>query len=150
MRCIIQRVSRAKVSVNGKVTGEIGSGIMVLVGVAESDNEKTFDYMAGKLVHLRIFPDEDDKMNLSTADIGGGLLLVPNFTLYGDAHKGRRPSYIAGAPPAVAAGIFEGFADYVKKLYEGKVECGEFGANMQVELVNDGPVTIMIDSDKTF
>jgi len=149
MRCIIQRVNRAKVTVDNKVIGEIGKGIMVLVGVAETDNEKTFDYMAGKLVPLRIFPDENDKMNLSTADIGGGVLLVPNFTLYGDAHKGKRPSYIAGAPPSVAAGIFEGFVEYVKKCYDN-VECGEFGADMQVELVNDGPVTIMLDSDKLF
>jgi len=149
MRCIIQRVNRAKVTVDDKVIGEIGKGIMVLVGVAEADNEKTFEYMASKLVPLRIFPDENDKMNLSTADIGGGVLLVPNFTLYGDAHKGRRPSYIAGAPPDKAAGIFEAFVKHMKKDY-GKVECGEFGANMQVELINDGPVTIMLDSDKTF
>jgi len=149
MRCIIQRVSCAKVEVDNKLIGEIDKGIMVLVGVAESDGEKTFDYMAGKLIHLRIFPDENDKMNLSTEDIGGGILLVPNFTLYGDAHKGRRPSYIAGAPPSVAAGIFEDFVKYVKSQY-GKVEAGEFGANMQVELINDGPVTILLDSDKTF
>ncbi|MCL2565291.1 MAG: D-aminoacyl-tRNA deacylase [Defluviitaleaceae bacterium] len=150
MRCIIQRVSRAKVSVDNKVIGEIEKGIMVLVGVAESDDEKTFDYMAGKLIHLRIFPDENDKMNLSTEDIGGGILLVPNFTLYGDAHKGRRPSYIAGAPPNIAADIFGSFVEYVKNQFDGKVDCGEFGAHMDVELINDGPVTILLDSDKTF
>jgi len=149
MRCIIQRVSRASVSVDNEVIGQIENGIMVLVGVAETDDEKTFEYMSGKLVHLRIFPDENDKMNLSTADIGGGILLVPNFTLYGDAHQGRRPSYTKGAPPAIAADIFAGFVAHVKKHYD-KVECGEFGAHMHVDLINDGPVTIMIDSDKSF
>ena len=149
MRCIIQRVSRASVSVDDKIIGKINQGIMVLVGVSESDDAKTFEYMAGKIVHLRIFPDENDKMNLSTADISGGILLVPNFTLYGDAHQGRRPSYTKGAPPSIAADIFAGFVECVKKQYD-KVECGEFGAHMHVELVNDGPVTIMIDSDKTF
>ena len=149
MRCIIQRVSHASVMVDEQIIGKIGQGIMVLVGVSESDDEKTFEYMAGKLIHLRIFPDENDKMNLSTADIGGGILLVPNFTLYGDAHQGRRPSYTKSAPPSVAADIFAGFVEHVKGLYD-KVETGEFGAHMHVELVNDGPVTIMIDSDKVF
>jgi len=149
MRCIIQRVTSAKVSVDNDVIGQIEQGIMVLVGVSQSDDEKTFEYMTGKLVHLRIFPDENDKMNLSAADIGGGILLVPNFTLYGDAHQGRRPSYTKGAPPSVAADIFAEFVGYVKKQYNN-VECGEFGAHMHVELINDGPVTIMIDSDKTF
>jgi len=149
MRCIIQRVTNAKVSVDNKIIGQVEQGIMVLVGVAEADDAKTFEYMAGKLVHLRIFPDENDKMNLSVADIGGGILLVPNFTLYGDAHQGRRPSYTKGAPPSVAADIFASFVEYVKGQYD-KVECGEFGAHMYVELINDGPVTIMLESDKTF
>ena len=150
MKFVIQRVSRASVKVDDKIIGEIGRGIMTLVGLAPSDDKKVFEYMAGKLIHLRIFPDEDEKMNLSVTDIGGDILLVPNFTLYGNAHQGRRPSYIAGAPPDIASGIFDDFVKYVEKELGGKVASGEFGANMQVELINDGPVTVLLDSDKSF
>jgi len=150
MRCVVQRVKKASVTVDNGITGAIDKGIMVLVGMGKEDNEKTFEYMAGKLINLRIFTDENDKMNLSVADIYGGILIVPNFTLYGDARQGRRPSYIAGAEPAAAASIFENFLQYIRKSYEGKVESGVFQAHMEVELVNDGPVTLLIDSDKIF
>jgi len=150
MRCVVQRVKQAKVTVDEKITGEIGPGILVLVGMGKEDDEKTFDYMAGKLINLRIFTGEQDKMNLSVSDIGGGILLVPNFTLYGDARHGRRPSYTAGADPAAAADIFARFVAYMENTFDGKVACGVFQAHMEVELINDGPVTLLIDSDKVF
>ena len=150
MRCVVQRVKNAKVVVDENCVGAIDKGIMVLVGMGKEDNEKTFEYISGKLINLRIFTDENDKMNLSVADIGGGILIVPNFTLYGDARQGRRPSYVAGAEPAVAADIFKRFVEYISRAYEGKVECGVFQAHMEVELINDGPVTLLIDSDKLF
>ena len=150
MRCVVQRVKNAKVVVDNETTGAIDKGIMVLVGMGKEDNEKTFEYMAGKLINLRIFTDENDKMNLSVSDIKGGILIVPNFTLYGDARQGRRPSYIAGAEPSKAADIFKSFLEYMKNAYGGKVESGVFQAHMEVELVNDGPVTLLIDSDKLF
>ncbi len=149
MRGVIQRVSNASVTVDGSVVGEIKRGIMVLIGISSSDDEKVMDYMLDKIVNLRIFEDENDKMNLSLKDIDGELLIVPNFTLYGDARKGRRPSYINACPPSEAEKIFDRFVEKAKEL-PLKVETGIFQAEMKVELLNDGPITILLDSERNF
>lgn len=149
MRSVIQRVSRAKVTVDGEITGEIGKGILVLLGVANEDSEKEAIYLLDKIINLRIFEDADGKMNLSLADIGGELLVVSQFTLYGDVRKGRRPSFIKAAPPEKANALYEFFVAEARKLIS-KVETGRFQAMMDVELINDGPVTILLDSDKLF
>ena len=146
---VIQKVERASVSVDGEIRGEIGNGLMVLVGILPNDDEKVMDYMLEKLVNLRIYEDENDKLNLSVLDTGGGLLLVPNFTLYGDARKGRRPSYFAAASPDEADCVFERLVEKAKG-YPLKVESGVFRTHMKVELVNDGPVTILLDSERLF
>lgn len=149
MRAIIQRVSRAKVSVEGETTGEIGRGILVLLGVSRDDAEKESDYLLEKILNLRIFEDEAGKMNLSLLDITGELLVVSQFTLYGDARKGRRPSFIEAAAPARANELYEYFLSQARKQLS-KVKAGRFQAMMDVELVNDGPVTILLDSSKIF
>ena len=149
MRSVIQRVSRAKVTVDGEITGEIGKGILVLLGVANEDSEKEANYLLDKIVNLRIFEDAEGKMNLSLADIAGELLVVSQFTLYGDVRKGRRPSFIKAAPPEKANALYEFFVAEARK-HIAKVETGRFQAMMDVELVNDGPVTILLDSDKLF
>ena len=149
MRAILQRVSRAKVSVEGETIGEIGKGILVLLGVAGEDSEKEAVNILGKMLNLRIFEDEQEKMNLSLLDIKGELLVVSQFTLYGDARKGRRPSFIKAAAPEKANRLYEFFVAEASKQIE-KVATGRFQAMMNVELVNDGPVTIMLDSDKLF
>lgn len=149
MRAVLQRVSRASVTVDGETVGAIGRGVMALIGVMDSDDEKVMDYMLEKIVNLRIFEDENDKLNLSLEDIKGELLIVPNFTLYGDARKGRRPGYSSGAAPAVAEGIFEKLMEKAKAL-PVHVEFGRFQTHMMVELVNDGPVTLLLDSEKNF
>ena len=146
---VIQKVERASVSVDGEIRGEIGNGLMVLVGILPNDDEKVMDYMLEKLVNLRIYEDENDKLNLSVLDTGGGLLLVPNFTLYGDARKGRRPSYFAAASPDEADCVFERLVEKAKGC-PLKVESGVFRTPMKVELVNDGPVTILLDSERLF
>ncbi len=149
MRAVIQRVSRARVSVDGETTGEIGKGILVLLGVSREDSEKEADYLLEKILNLRIFEDEAGKMNLSLLDIEGELLVVSQFTLYGDARKGRRPSYIEAAEPTEANRLYEYFVAEARKQIR-KVETGRFQAMMDVELVNDGPVTILLDSSKLF
>ena len=149
MRAVIQRVSRAKVSVSGEITGEIGKGILILLGVSRADSEKEAAYILEKTLNLRIFEDAGGKMNLSLLDIKGDLLVVSQFTLYGDARKGRRPSFIDAAAPEAANALYEFFVTEARKQV-GRVETGRFQAMMDVELVNDGPVTILIDSDKTF
>lgn len=149
MRAVIQRVSRAKVNVDGKVVGEIGRGILVLLGVSSKDTETEADYVLSKTLNLRIFEDADEKMNLSLLDIGGALLVVSQFTLYGDTRKGRRPSFIEAAPPSEANRLYEYFVAEARQQIE-KVETGKFQAMMDVEFVNVGPVTILIDSDKNF
>lgn len=149
MRAVIQRVSRARVSVDGETTGEIRKGILVLIGVSRKDSEKEADYLLEKTLNLRIFEDEAGKMNLSLLDIEGELLVVSQFTLYGDARKGRRPSYIEAAEPTEANRLYEYFVAEARKQLE-KVETGRFQAMMDVELVNDGPVTILLDSSKLF
>ena len=148
MRIVIQRVSRARVTVEGRIAGEISNGVMVLIGIGKSDTPADAAYLAEKTAQLRIFSDADGKMNLSLIDAKGGALVVSQFTLYGDVRRGRRPGFDRTAPPAEAATLY---ADYVRRLKElgVHVETGVFQAHMEVELVNDGPVTILLDSEKT-
>jgi D-tyrosyl-tRNA(Tyr) deacylase len=149
MRVVAQRVSRAKVTVEGRVTGEIGPGLMILLGVGKEDNSQVAAAMAEKTANLRIFEDEQGKMNRSLLDVKGSALVVSQFTLYGDARGQRRPSYITAAPPELAKKLYDEFSEGLRKL--GIVVAnGIFQAMMSVELVNEGPVTILIDSDKTF
>lgn len=148
MRAVVQRVSRAKVTVDGEVTGEIDRGLLVLLGVSSADTESDADYLVDKITHLRIFDDADGKMNLSLIDVKGEMLVVSQFTLYGDTRRGRRPSFITAAPPEKANDLYEYFVAKSRKHVE-KVETGRFQAMMDVELVNDGPVTIILDSEKT-
>ncbi len=149
MRAVIQRVSRAKVTVDGEITGEIKRGILVLLGVSRADSEKEALYLLEKTLNLRIFEDPEGKMNLSLLNISGELLVVSQFTLYGDARKGRRPSFIEAAAPEEANRLYEIFVAEARQQIS-KVGTGRFQAMMDVELVNDGPVTIMLDSDKIF
>ena len=149
MRAVIQRVTRAKVTVADEVTGEIEKGLVVLLGVARDDTRADVEYLAAKIAALRIFEDADDKMNLSLRDVNGGLLVVSQFTLYGDVRRGLRPSWIEAAAPEVAEPLYNLFIAESRKILE-KVESGRFGAMMLVELVNDGPVTILLDSRKQF
>ncbi len=149
MRAVLQRVSRAKVTVEGKVTGEVGAGLMVLLGVGKEDSSATAVAMAEKVANLRIFEDDAGKMNRSLLDVKGGALVVSQFTLYGDARGQRRPSYLAAAPPDMAKKLYEEFCVALRGL-EIVVGTGIFQAMMSVELVNEGPVTILLDSEKTF
>lgn len=149
MRAVIQRVSRAKVTVDGQITGEIGKGILILLGVSVKDSEKDAAYLLEKSLNLRIFEDSEEKMNLSLLDISGELLVVSQFTLYGDVRKGRRPSFIEAAPPEKANALYEHFVTEARKQVK-KTATGKFQAMMDVELINDGPVTIMLDSEKRF
>ncbi len=149
MRSVIQRVSRAKVTVNGEITGEIGKGILVFLGVSGEDSEKEANYLLEKILNLRIFEDSDGKMNLSLLEMNGEMLVVSQFTLYGDARKGRRPSFIKAAAPEKANRLYEFFVSEARKQI-ARVQTGRFQAMMDVELVNDGPVTILLDSDKLF
>ena len=149
MRAVVQRVTRAKVSVGKDIVGEIGRGVLVLLGVSVRDSDKDAVYLAEKVLNLRIFEDAEDKMNLSLLDIKGQLLVVSQFTLYGDATRGRRPSFIDAAPPERANRLYETFVSEARKQVT-KVATGRFQAMMDVELVNDGPVTILLDSEKTF
>jgi D-tyrosyl-tRNA(Tyr) deacylase len=149
MRAVIQRVSRAKVTVGGEIVGEIGNGILVLLGVAEDDSEKDAVYLLEKTLNLRIFEDADGKMNSSLLEIKGGLLVVSQFTLYGDVRRGRRPSFVRAAAPEKAKRLYEFFVEEAGKQI-GRVATGRFQAMMNVELVNDGPVTILLDGEKLF
>lgn len=149
MRAVVQRVTRARVTVDHEVTGEIEPGLVVLLGVARDDTKTDAEYLAAKIAALRIFDDPDDKMNLSVRDIDGALLVVSQFTLQGDVRRGLRPSWIDAAAPDQAEPLYELFIAESGKVVE-KVERGKFGAMMQVELVNDGPVTILLDSRKRF
>ena len=149
MRAVVQRVTSSSVKVGDKVVGEIGRGFLVLLGVARDDREEDADYLAEKIANLRIFNDEQGKMNLSLVDTGGAMLVVSQFTLYGDTRKGRRPSYIDAAEPEKANALYEYFTERARA--QGiKVETGVFQAMMQVSLINDGPVTILLDSRKQF
>jgi len=149
MRAVIQRVSRARVTVEARSTGQIERGLLVLLGVATADAEKDAEYLAEKIVGLRIFEDAEGKMNRSVSDIGGAMLAVSQFTLYGDARRGKRPSFDAAARPERARTLYEHFVEHVRSLGL-RCETGKFQADMQVELVNDGPVTILLDSEKSF
>jgi len=149
VRAVVQRVSRAKVTVNNKVTGEIGRGLLVLLGVAKDDNESDADYLAEKICGLRIFEDEGGKMNLSVGEIGGAVLIVSQFTLYGDVRRGKRPSFDAAALPDEARRLYEYFVGQVRASGL-RCETGQFQAMMQVELVNEGPITTLLDSKKIF
>ena len=149
MRAVVQRVSRAQVAVQGEVTGRINRGIVVLLAVGNADGESDADYLADKIVGLRIFEDESGKMNLAVSDIRGEVLVVSQFTLYGDVRRGKRPSFEAAAPPLRARELYEYFVERIRAT--GLVcETGRFQETMQVELVNEGPVTIILDSAKTF
>ena len=150
MRAVVQRVRRASVAVHGEVTGAIEHGLVVLVGAGQGDGEADAAYLADKLVNLRIFADDAGKMNRSVLDIGGGVLLVSQFTLYGDARKGRRPAFVEALEPVAAEALYQRTVDAVRALGVTHVATGVFRADMQVELVNDGPVTILLDSKKLF
>jgi D-tyrosyl-tRNA(Tyr) deacylase len=145
MRAVLQRVRGAKVTVADAVVGEIAAGWLVLLGVGPADSHRQVDWLADKVAHLRAFDDADGKMNLSVQDVGGGVLVVSQFTLYGDCQKGRRQGFTAAAPPAVAEPLYEAFVTALR-LLGVPVATGRFGADMQVELVNDGPATFVIDA----
>lgn len=149
MRAVVQRVRRAQVSVGEEVVGKIASGLLVFLGVANDDSEADADYLAAKIAGLRVFEDENHKMNLSAADAGGAVLAVSQFTLCGDVRKGRRPSFDAAAPPQLANELYQYF---VGKIRDAGIACetGRFQAVMQVELINDGPVTLLLDSKRVF
>ncbi|UCD54176.1 MAG: D-tyrosyl-tRNA(Tyr) deacylase [Dehalococcoidia bacterium] len=149
MKALLQRVTGASVSIGGEVVGRIGRGLVILVGVASGDAEKDIDYLAQKMVNLRIFPDDAGKFNLSALDIKGELLAVSQFTLLADTRKGRRPSFVEAAPPAQAEELFERFVEQIRATGL-KVETGRFQQYMQVEIHNDGPVTILLDSREKF
>ncbi len=147
MRVLLQRVSRASVRIEGETVGAISTGLLLLVGFTDGDGPEQVDWMAEKVLGLRVFSDGEGKMNLSVQDVGGGLLVVSQFTLYGDARKGRRPSFVTAARPDVAIPLYESFVAALSDRSECSVETGRFGASMQVELVNDGPVTLMLERE---
>ena len=149
MRAVVQRVSRARVTVGGEVTGQIGKGLLVLLGVARDDAEADAAYLAEKIAGLRIFEDVDGKMNRSVAEAGGAVLVVSQFTLYGDVRRGKRPSFDGAAPPDTARRLYEFFVEQIRAAGLA-CETGRFQEMMQVELVNEGPVTILLDSKKSF
>lgn len=145
MRVVLQRVSSGSVTVDGEVVGEIGTGLVLLVGFTEGDDERTLAWMADKIVGLRVFNDEHGKMNRSLEEVGGDLLVVSQFTLYGDTRKGRRPSFIQAAEPGLAIPLYQRFLELLGERASGAVESGEFGAMMDVALVNAGPVTLVLE-----
>ena len=149
MRAVVQRVTRASVTIDGEIAGEIDKGLVVLLGVARDDTRQDADYLAPKIVALRIFDDAEGRMNVSVKDLDGGLLIVSQFTLYGDVRRGLRPSWSDAAAPEIAEPLYDYFVESSRKLL-GRVETGSFRKMMQVELVNDGPVTILLDSRRTF
>ena len=147
MKAVVQRVASARVKVNGEIKGQIKKGFLVLLGVAAEDTQKHADALAAKIAGLRVFSDENDKMNLSLTSVNGEALVISNFTLYGDCSHGRRPSFIAAARPETAEPLYEYFCRKLTESGVRNVEKGVFGADMKVELLNDGPVTLVIDSD---
>jgi D-aminoacyl-tRNA deacylase len=149
VRAVVQRVVEASVTVDGEETGRIGKGVLVFLGVGPDDEPGDIRYLSEKIVNLRIFPDESDKMNLSVLDVGGGVLVISQFTLFGDCRKGRRPSYAGAAPPDLARRLYGEFVEEMKK-HAVHVATGVFQEMMRVHLVNDGPVTLLLDSRKVF
>ena len=149
MRAVIQRVKSSKVSVDGEVIGSINRGFNVLLGISKDDTIEDVNYIKDKIINLRVFEDENDKMNNSLLDIQGELLIISQFTLYGDCRKGRRPNFMDAMKGSEAEGLYETFLDEIRKS-NLKVECGQFGADMTVDIVNDGPVTILLDSKRNF
>lgn len=145
MRVVVQRVTKASVSIDGKIVGQINRGLVILLGVKNGDDESDARFLADKCVNLRIFADAEGKFNLSALEVGADLLVVSQFTLYGDARKGRRPSFVDAAPPEISEPLYQRFVDYLRKSGL-KVATGEFGAMMLVEIHNDGPVTIILES----
>lgn len=145
MRVVVQRVSHASVTVNGRVNGSIDQGLMLLVGIQEEDSEAEVEWMAEKMLKLRVFEDDEGKMNRSVTDIGGGLLVVSQFTLFGDVRKGTRPSFIKAAGPDKAEKLYDYMVDYLRQKSDLKIETGVFAEHMDVELENDGPVTLVVD-----
>ncbi|NVB82982.1 MAG: D-tyrosyl-tRNA(Tyr) deacylase [Kofleriaceae bacterium] len=150
MRAVVQRVSRASVTVDTRVTGSIERGLLVLLGAGAGDGPTDLAYIVDKVTNLRIFPDDAGKMNRSVLDIGGGVLVVSQFTLYGDARQGRRPAFTGALEPVAAKALYEQSLVAIRAAGVSRVEAGEFGADMKVDLVNDGPVTILLDSRKSF
>lgn len=146
MRAVIQRVSRASVTINNKKKSEIGTGLLVFAGIEEADNEDDIEWLCNKIVQLRIFNDKDEVMNLSVMDVSGDILAISQFTLHARTRKGNRPSYIKAAKPEIAIPLYNSFVSKLSSLIGREIGTGEFGAMMQVELVNDGPVTIIIDT----
>jgi len=149
MRAVVQRVTRAQVAVNGEITGQIGLGLLVLLGLGQDDSEADATYLAEKIAGLRVFEDEQGKMNRSARDAGGSVLAVSQFTLYGDVRRGKRPSFDAAAPPEKARRLYEFFVEQIRAAGV-RCETGRFQETMKVELVNEGPVTILLDSEKGF
>lgn len=150
MRAVVQRVKRARVTVEDRVTGEISGGLLVFLGAGAGDGPADLAYVVDKVVNLRIFADEAGKMNLSVKDVAGGVLVVSQFTLLGDARQGRRPAFTGALEPGAARALYEQSLEAIRAAGVARVEAGEFAADMQVELVNDGPVTILLDSRKGF
>lgn len=148
MRIVIQRVSEASVTIDQKVNGKIGAGLLVLLGIEAEDTQEDIDWLVGKIARLRIFSDSEDKMNLSLSDVGGEVLVISQFTLHASTKKGNRPSYIRSAPPDIAVPLYEAFLKKLEQTLAKPVATGIFGADMKVALVNDGPVTISIDSKR--
>jgi D-tyrosyl-tRNA(Tyr) deacylase len=146
MKAVIQRVANAQVTVDEKIVGKIEKGLLILLGIGHNDSDEDIEYLVRKIIHLRIFNDTDSKMNLSLKDIDGDVLIISQFTLYADTKKGNRPSYIQAAQPIIAKNLYEKFLHDFEKEFDKKIQEGIFGADMKVELLNDGPVTIIIDS----
>lgn len=147
MRAVLSRVSRATITINGEQGGSIGKGFVVLLGIGPEDTQADVVYLAKKCAEMRIFEDENEKMNLSLADVGGGMMVVSNFTLYGECAKGRRPDFFGAAKPAMAIPLYNAFLDEIRK-YNIEPVTGEFGADMQVDHINDGPVTLILETER--
>ncbi len=146
MKAVIQRVTQASVEIENKIKGKIGVGLLVLLGIEDADSDEDIEWLSGKISRLRVFADEKGVMNLSITDVGGGVLLISQFTLHASTKKGNRPSYIKAARPEVAIPLYEKFKTRLEKEINKKVETGEFGAYMKISLINDGPVTIIVDT----
>ena len=148
MRVVVQRCSRAEVRIDGEIAGQIEKGFVLLVGITDTDSQEQADVLAQKIAHLRVFEDAEGKMNLALNEVGGAVLSISQFTLYADCRKGNRPSFIRAARPETAAPLYDYFNDILRSQYQIRVETGRFGADMKVDFINDGPVTILLDSDE--